>query len=198
MEQCGREPHMGQVARSRVADVRFGLGSVWHESGMERARDGAANGLALDQLITGSGWHESGLQRMLSACTAARLWCMRPGASCFDPIVSVHTGWAGPAAGRDGRGAAAAAEPWVRVSARAGAVWWPICYARLPFRAIDEQWRIWHAFGATGGRVFSCMRLNPGLHPYRSTRPALSQAFYVPPKVGAGPASIKELPWKAP
>ena len=116
MEQCGREPHMGQVARSRVADVRFGLGSVWHESGMERARDGAANGLALDQLITGSGWHESGLQRMLSACTAARLWCMRPGASCFDPIVSVHTGWAGPAAGRDGRGAAAAAEPWVRVS----------------------------------------------------------------------------------
>ena len=44
---------------------------------MERARDGAANGLALDQLITGSDWHESGLQRMLSACTAARLWCMR-------------------------------------------------------------------------------------------------------------------------
>jgi hypothetical protein len=154
---------------------------------MERARDGAANGLALDQLITGSGWHESGLQRMLSACTAARLWCMRPGASCFDPIVSVHTGWAGPAAGRDGRGAAAAAEPWVRVSARAGAVWWPICYARLPFRAIDEQWRIWHAFGATGGCVFSCMRLNPGLHPYRSTRPALSQAFYVPPQSGGGP-----------
>jgi hypothetical protein len=42
------------------------------------------------------------------------------GASCFDPIVSVHTHCnacgPGPAAGRDGRGAAAAAEPWVRVS----------------------------------------------------------------------------------
>jgi hypothetical protein len=40
-----------------------------------------------------------------------------------------------------------------------------------------------HLVRLAGMCVFSCMRLNPGLHPYRSTRPALSQAFRASPSV---------------